>query len=163
MGKKNNHGLTPEERPYPYETSYCSGVENGWTVEARYVYPEPKVLGKQIFDNRWRAVDFQTSPIGIPACNFSNRFGLHLGLLPYESAQALRWWFIAQINEDGAGALCMETRIVKHRVEYTLSSKAVSSHDNLGGDLARYNHSCPIDLQGKGREITDADNPTTGE
>ena len=56
-----------------------------------------------------------------------------------------------------------ETRIVKHRVEYTLSSKAVSSHDNLGGDLARYNHSCPIDLQGKGREITDADNPTTGE
>lgn len=153
---KREHGSRIEEQDYPYDGNSCSGTDEGWTVEARYVYPSPLVFGEQIFDSRWKSVDFYKSPIGVPSGNenYMNRFAALMGLLPYKSAQALRWWFLAELGRDGiSGGLCLETRLVRHEVKYSVSSKAVSAHDNLGGDLAQYSPDRPLDLQGQGRKL----------
>lgn len=154
MGNRK-HGETREEQSYPYDTESCSGTQDGWSVEARNVYPQPKTICGQTFDNRWRTVRFDKSPIGVPSGLESclDRYAALLGYYPYESAQALRWWFIAELNRDSFGGLCVETRLVRHTVEYRLASKAISAHDNLGGDLAQYDNSRPIDMQGEGRKV----------
>lgn len=150
--EERKHGQTREEASYPYSNGSRSGEEDGWAVEARYVYPVPIKLGDQIFDNRWRTVDFRRSPIGVPSSDIMHVHAASMGLLPYISAQALRWCFLAEINRDGFGGLCMETRLVKHRVKYSVSAEAVSAHDNLGGDLAQFSHTRPVDMQGNGRK-----------
>jgi hypothetical protein len=124
------------------------------SVEARYVYPTPITIGNQVFDNRWRTVDFQQSPIGVPGSVWLNRYTATLGFLPYESAQALRWWVLAELRKGFQG-ICLETRLVRHEVQYNLKSKAISAHDNLGGDLCRFSTNRPVDMQGEGRKVSD--------
>lgn len=151
--EERKHSMTAYERPFPYSHNSCSGQDEGWSVEARYIFPEAKEFGKQIFDSRWRQVDFFQSPIGVPSTTMLHRHASSMGLLPYQSAQALRWWFLAELERECMGSLCMETRLVRHTVKYSLSCEAVSAHDNLGGDLAQFCPNRPIDMQGEGRGV----------
>lgn len=146
------HGQTREEQPFPYPGTSQSGTTDGYMVEARNVYPRPLVFHNQVFDNRWRTVCFQNSPIGVPVeGNLMDRPAAILGYMPYQAAQALRWWLLAELNRGLTGGICLETRIVRYEVKYSLSSTAISAHDNLGGDLAQFSADRPIDMQGKGR------------
>lgn len=110
-----------------------SGTETAYTVEARYNYPDPSMIGVQIFDNKWRTVNFDKSQIGIPQCSDYAKYTKEHGMYGYQAAQALRWWFVAaasMIHKD----ICLETRIVKHVIEHSYSITAVSAHDLIGNE-----------------------------
>jgi hypothetical protein len=113
-----------------------SGTDSGWSVEARYAYYEPKVINGMMLDDRWRTVHFNdTSPIGVPrGPRYHSPWLAHCGLYSYQSAQALRWWFIAQAEAELLGSLCLETRLVKHKITYSYHHTAETAHEVIGGD-----------------------------
>jgi hypothetical protein len=151
---ERKHGQTIYESDYPYETQSCNGTEYGWSVEARYVYPDPLQCGKIVIDNRWTRIHFPETPPGLPGVpvgGLLHRQSALAGYLSYQAAQALRWWCLSDVMKDMVAG-CLETRLVKHEISYSVKVKAVSAHDNLGGDLAKYSANRPIDMQGEGRK-----------
>lgn len=111
-----------------------SGSQNGYSVEARYNFPDPIQIGKQLFDNRWRKVTFESCQHGVPSNNRYD-FALQLtGLLSYPAAQALRWWLHAEAEALGVGGLCLETRIIQHKVAYNIKADPVEAVMPIGGD-----------------------------
>src|SRR5690606_9220355 len=92
--------------------------------------------GSQLFDQRWKRVKFDTIPlpVGVPS-GPPSLSGLRdkLGLYSYQAAQALRWWFHANAAASW-NDLCLETRLVKHRVKYSYECEAISAHAVIGGD-----------------------------
>jgi len=116
------------EEGYRKDKNRGSGADVGYTVEARHNYIRPCKIGNQMFDNRWQQVEFEGGPHGVPTMTIGHR-ALHLGfLLPYNAAQALRWWFVAaaEAGEIG-GALCLETRLVKHKLKYSYEVEAIET------------------------------------
>lgn len=76
----------------------------------------------------------QDSPIGIPITNnpyTGDSYLLQFGLMNYQAAQALRWWFLANLEAtqkySGFG---VETRLVKHRVTYSAQAARVGELDS---------------------------------
>ncbi len=46
--------------------------------------------------------------------------------MTYEQAEAMRWWFLANIEATRiGGCLCFETRLVEYRAEYSRSAKPI--------------------------------------
>ncbi len=102
-----------------------SGTTFAYTVEARLMFHTPEQFGDIILDKKWRQIHFKEGSTGIP---LGNRYELpellHACAYSYETAQALRWGFLAEANaRSQTGALCLETRLVQYRIEY--SYKAV--------------------------------------
>jgi hypothetical protein len=94
----------------------------GYSVEARYNYPEPKECCGKIFDNRWAEIPIVESKVGVPEPR--QDVGLMATrLYTYAQAQALRWWFVSIASLDGG--FCWETRLVKHKIEYSYSALPV--------------------------------------
>lgn len=111
----------------------------GFSVEARAAFPKlgPVNVSGQNFDGEWRAVRFEIDPQGrgVPG-GLTVEFPLTmLGLYPYETAQALRWWFLAEARKDFKG---METRLLEHGVEYSIKSEIKEPLDQypMDGDGA---------------------------
>lgn len=97
-----------------------SGTIIGWTVEARYVCDGAKIINGQMFDDKWRQVSFHNSNTGVPrGASYQNPWLTLTGRYSYEAAQALRWWFYAANNGGGMGMLCLETRLVRHKISYS--------------------------------------------
>ncbi len=124
------------EEDYPKSRGSSNTSCEGYTVEARFVGDKPVELSGQLFDNRWRQVDFVESKIGVPA---APQYLLHdfrlKGLLGYSSAQALRWWMHAAAdNNSPFGGLCLETKLVKHQLLTTSKCEAISEHCLIGGE-----------------------------
>lgn len=129
-GKYQEHRDDP---PNPAVSS-ANGTDTGWTVEARLAYHEPRIVAGMPLDDRWRIVHFNDkSPIGVPRA--SPWSVLHLcSLYEYAAAQALRWWFIAEAQRSEiGGALCLQTRLCSHRVEYSYSSKPDKAAEHIDG------------------------------
>lgn len=122
------------EKDYKRECESCSGTESAYSVEARYKYHEPMQLGEQIFDNRWRRVHFRESVIGVPACASHQRRTKECGLLGYAAAQALRWWVHATAEASAGGALCLETRLVSHKITYSHKVEATGVYGHIHGE-----------------------------
>jgi hypothetical protein len=123
------------EADYKRERGSGNGSETAYAVEARYTFHDPLVLGDQVFDNRWRRVKFVQSAVGVPAAPSCYRQTLEHGLLAYAAAQALRWWLHANADANGHGGLCLETRLVAHRITYSHKIEAISAHGHIhGGD-----------------------------
>jgi hypothetical protein len=102
-----------------------SGRTFAYTVEARLMFHKPEQFGDIILDKDWRQIHFKEGSTGIPP---GNRYELpellHAGAYSYEAAQALRWWFMADVHaKSPTGTLCLETRLVEYRIEF--SYKAV--------------------------------------
>ena len=121
---------------FPKKGQSGSGTEEAYSVEARFMYDEPKQFGAQIFDQRWKTVQFDRTnpPFGVPTGHpsvLSVRDAC--GLYGYQAAQALRWWLHANAAA-GWQDTCLETRLVKHKLRYEFSSEAVSAHAIVGGD-----------------------------
>ncbi len=127
----------PEVAPeFPQKGQSGSGNEEAWSIEARWMYSEPKAFGGQIFDQRWKRVHFDrvNPPVGVPSghpsvLNVRDTCDLY----GYQAAQALRWWFHANAAAAWMDT-CLETRLVKHKLKYEFSSEAVSAHATVGGD-----------------------------
>jgi len=124
-------------RAFPYSTEGRGGSEVGYKVEARYNNRHPIDFGKQLWDDRWQRVRFDQGPIGVPKGNFLNENAQMLGFHSYYSAQALRWWFLAELEREAMGSLCWETRLVKHEIKYKLSSEALEAVETLTGEELR--------------------------
>lgn len=111
-----------------------NGTDIGWSVEARLAYYNPQAVAGLLLDDRWQTVSFPEGRIGVPR---SSRYSLPwfaaCGLYDYAAAQALRWWFIAQAEAEG-GAICLETRLIKHQMKYSYEHTAESAHAYIGGD-----------------------------
>lgn len=121
------------EDGYTRDGSSGTGTEIAYTVEARNNYIDPRQVGGQIFDNRWRRVIFHRDVIGVPQCDRHNRHTREHGMLGYQAAQALRWWVHATAEAERM-AICLETRIIKHTIEYSYKITAVSAHEMIGGE-----------------------------
>lgn len=118
-----------------------TGTELGYSIEARHNYTEPRKIGGKIYDNRWREVPHWDAPhgYGIPKPRYESFSRQASRLLSRSEAEALRWWFIcgAQAEPGPSGAICLETRIVEHKVKYEYSVTPVRYLDafDMRGDL----------------------------
>ena len=119
---------------YPKKSSSSSSTIQGYSVEARYSGGEPKALGKQIFDNRWRTVQYDTGPtIGIPVSRHAERQLTERCLYNYSAAQALRWWLHANADATFDG-ICLESKLIKHEIKTVSECTAVSEHKLISGE-----------------------------
>ena len=122
------------EEGYKREKGSGSGTEIGYTVEARYNYHSPTQIGGQIFDNRWRQVKFEQSSVGVPTCPRYQRHVAEQGMLGYAAAQALRWWLHANAVAEQGMALCLETRIISHKITYNHKIEAQAAYEHVHGE-----------------------------
>jgi hypothetical protein len=121
-----NHTTLPLEEDYKTKKSKGSATRTGYTIEARFHVRDPENVGRQIFDQNWRQVEFDQSAIGVPMSTSYHRELLDHGLFSYSAAQALRWWFHAQAEiECVGGAPGLQTRLVQHRVTCTHEVAAI--------------------------------------
>jgi hypothetical protein len=116
----------PLEEDYNKRKGSQNGTTYGYSVEACYTYYEPIQIGGQIFDNRWREVKFEESIIGVPGGEFKH-INSNINLLSYSSAQALRWWLHS--IADKMFAVCLLTRIVIHKIEFSYNITATEYCD----------------------------------
>ena len=102
-----------------------SGTTIGYSVEARMNYSRPETILGTAYDNRWQRVQIVAGDSGVPMKRSPALD--HVDLYSFETAEALRWWFIAAAEASRiGGSLCIETRLVRHRVEYSYSAKPVA-------------------------------------
>ena len=84
------------------------GNTTGFSVIARSTSNKPVRIGHQEFTNKeWTTVGFQEAKPGKGVPHGKGVFGKLLdimGLLEYETAQALRWWFLADCRANGIGS-----------------------------------------------------------
>lgn len=116
------------EADYNKRGSNGNSDEYAYTVEARYNYHEPTLIGDQLFDMRWRRVTFKESVIGVPAAEPFRRLVHEHRMLGYSAAQALRWWMHATADA-GMNGLCLETRLVRHKITQSFTIEAVDARD----------------------------------
>ena len=121
-----NNTTLPLEEDYKTIKSKGSSTSTGYTVEARFFMRDAEIIMQQIYDDKWRQVEFDQSAIGVPMSRFHHHELLEHGLFSFSAAQALRWWFHAQAEiECMGGAPGLQTRLVQHRVTYTNEVKAI--------------------------------------
>lgn len=136
MSNETKYAAPPDE--FPENGSSGSGTDTAYSVQARMAYITPKVVAGQLLDLRWTKIHFDPARNGVPV-----REGLFpqfrtLGLLSYQAAQAMRWWFIAAAAKDH-DHLCLETRLVEHEVKYSYSAVAARACEVIGaGDDRRH-------------------------
>ncbi|MBR8182114.1 hypothetical protein KDW54_06850 [Burkholderia ambifaria] len=120
---------------FPKSGQSGNGRTTGYSVEARFVTTSQDhvVINGVIYTDRWKRVHVDQGPVGVPP---HGRFESWLDqclLMNYPAAQAIRWWFHALAEADFHN-ICLETRIVKHEVEYSYKERAVSEHALVGGE-----------------------------
>ena len=125
------HKTIQLEDDYKTEQSKGSSTRPGYTVEARFSLINPEKIGRQIYDNRWRQVEFDQSAIGVPMSPIYHRELIEYGLLSYSAAQALRWWLHAQAELECFGASHgLQTRLVLHQLTCEHDVKAIGVVDD---------------------------------
>ena len=133
MSEDTKQKYPPQPDEFPTKGSSASGSDTAFSVQARYAYPEPKTICGITLDTRWRTLHFEQSPIGVPSQTRYCPWGSGLyGLMTYQAAQALRWWFLANAKHS-FDHLCIETRLVKHEVKYQMSEQAVAAGSEIDG------------------------------
>lgn len=121
---------------FPSDRCSGSGGDSGYSVEARLMFNGAcELVGGIPLGPTWTPLHFQQASIGVPKGNVGYGHLPFTDLLPYESAQALRWWFLANANASrSGGTLCVETRLIKHRCEYTFKEIAEEAVEVIGKD-----------------------------
>ena len=136
---------------FPRSRESCvASNEKAFSVEARFVAKGSKEVCGQVFTDDWQRLHFEDGgPVGVPANR--GKFELassYFGLMSYQAAQALRWWFHAVLESTFSDS-CFETRIIEHRIKYSIEQEAVAAHDVRGNSdnldkSARTRHSGTI-------------------
>lgn len=118
------------DKEFPRDESEGSGGCDAYSVEARHSFREPLNINGQWFHKDWKRVRFDKVPegFGVPNKLHAHEAESH-GLLTWQTANAMRWWLHASSD-----AICLDTRIVRHRVEWSHKIVAVSAHHTVGGE-----------------------------
>lgn len=113
----------------------------GYKVEVRTTSGSPVQLGDFVIDNVWRALPIRRGAVpwgmNVPASVMDNELLQH-DLVGRVAAEAHRWAFLASMEAERlAGALCIQTRLVKLelRTEYEIVEKGVS--DPVGAPFGK--------------------------
>ena len=127
------------EEGYKTDRGNGLGTTIGYSVEARSTSKPTLVLGNMIGE-KWTRISFSRGEKGVPIPGCWDGSGQleKLGLFSYESAQAMRWWFLAAAEDSFVNdALpiripmpspwCLETRLVRHEIKYQYTVTAVSA------------------------------------
>lgn len=120
------------EESYDRNRGSGSGTAPAYTIEARCT-SRPKKVGDIILDKEWRNIDFTRGNYGVPLSRFNRYIYEQCGMFNYQAAQALRWWFHAELENEPLGGLCIDTRLVKHLIKYSYSAEAIGQHDIVDG------------------------------
>jgi hypothetical protein len=108
--------------------AHHSRGERGYTVEARCTLKHPKTVNGKALGGEWLQLEFPHGR-GVPAAPPYSPLPL-MGLLSYQAAQALRWWWIAEAE---AADICstngIETRLVQFDVKVDWEARAVAAVD----------------------------------
>ncbi len=138
--------IEAEPPEFPRDSMSGSGSVRGYTVEVRLMFNgHSRVVNGMALGPTWARVHFPEAPIGVPKGRFLGSLSDDVvPFMAYPSAQALRWWFIANaaMTHDD---ICLETRLVEHDLSYQhkdVETRAVeetkgSAHigaENKGGD-----------------------------
>jgi hypothetical protein len=137
------------EEGYKTDRGNGSGTSVGYSIEARSLSKPTYILGNMIGE-KWTRLEFPRGEKGvpIPGCWDGSGQMNKLGLFSYQSAQAIRWWFIAAAEDEHVTAATpiripmpcpwsIETRLVRHEIKYQYTVTAVSACDFVD------NHSAP--------------------
>ena len=127
----DNPKLAAPPDEFPRSGGSASGTETAYTVEARHAYYQPEVIAGHLLDLRWSRIECAPAHGGVPIKEGLFPFHSTLGLLSYQAAQALRWWFIAAAAKDYKH-LCIETRLVEHKITYSYSEVAERACAGVG-------------------------------
>jgi hypothetical protein len=127
------------EDGYKTDRGNGSGTTVGYSVEARSTSKPTLVLGNMIGE-AWTRISFSRGEKGVPIPGCWDGSGQleKLGLFSYESAQAMRWWFLAAAEDSFVNDArlirvplpspwCLETRLVRHEIKYQYTVTAVSA------------------------------------
>jgi hypothetical protein len=124
---------------FPKKGTSGSGGLIAYSVEARYAFPSPKVIAGMTLDARWQKVQFTEAAMGVPiGRSYNDPWLRNTGLLGYQAAQALRWWFLAHAEAE-LSCLCVETRLIEHKIEYSYSETAQKAAAHIGVGESRSN------------------------
>ncbi len=127
--------MTDKELPYSASSGSMGG--DGWSVEVRIeAYAKPIPIGSAgefMVTTQWQRLPFQQAPIGVPAYSEYQGYLGYTNYLNYPAAQALRWWFHAEIAKQTIG-LGVQSRLVKHQITVEHKVTAVSVHCEIGGE-----------------------------
>ena len=117
------------ETDYNKDIDNLSGHEIAYSIEARYNNPQPKQVCGILLSDKWVKLNFPADLDGIPSLRHL-KFSKDFGVFGYSQAQALRWKFHAIVESKlGAESFGLETRLVKHKIEYNVKVTAISQHD----------------------------------
>lgn len=114
-----------------------SGTESAWTVEARSSINRPIACGDLLLGSEWTPVPFNCAACGVPTGHLLFQ-GADLGMLTYPAAQALRWWFLADLSAVFKD-IGVETRLVEYKITYSKTStpmRAMDQCDSRGREPA---------------------------
>lgn len=128
--------MSDEKTEFPREAIPSgSGSMQGYSVEARHNYPDPLTVGDQIFDIRWKPVRYDKGHCGVPTRSGTPHDAGTYGVYDFAAAQALRWWLhaAAAVSKDFSG-LCLETRLICHKIKFEYSVEAIEAFEHVGGD-----------------------------
>jgi hypothetical protein len=120
---------------FPVDRASGSGSTDGYTVEARLNYNgRSEVIAGVCLGPTWVTLDFQKAPagFGVPQGNVGHGHLPYTDLLAYPSAQALRWWFLANAYAERKDT-CLETRLIKHTASYSFKEVATGVVDLTDG------------------------------
>jgi len=110
-----------------------SGSDHVFFVEAKYDFPDPKVINGMLLDHRWRRVHPVPSPIGVPVHLF-DELAKSQGFLNYEAAMALAMWFLAAPE----WACCIRVRLVKVKFEWSYNAEELGVGESMNStDMMR--------------------------
>ncbi|MFA7238970.1 MAG: hypothetical protein WC091_02585 [Sulfuricellaceae bacterium] len=102
-----------------------AGNDLRYVVEVRFNSYKPTAFGGDVFDNRWQRLNFKKGQGGVPTKARYEAWGDIFGLMTYEAANALRFWFLAEIQStEECSHWCWETRLVPVMVTYSVSTES---------------------------------------
>lgn len=119
----------PPEDDFPEKRSSGNGSVTMYSVQARLAYHEPREVAGHLLDLRWKTINTVPAGFGIPSRRFHNV--PDTGLLSYQAAQSIRWWFLAQAEAEFS-CMCVVTRLVEHVVNYNYSTEATRAVETVG-------------------------------
>ena len=101
--------------------------KEGYKIEIRSSYFTPILLGDFVIDTVWRTIPVKegTTPhgINIPVKDYDRKM-LDIGLLSYTAVEAHRWAILSMLDATKlGGTLCIETRLVKVRYNYSYTTE----------------------------------------
>jgi hypothetical protein len=123
---------------FPRKGASHNGTSEGYSIEVRYTGHRPQEVCGMILGKEWQPLKvLQTQqPFGVPIARPWNEriFGM-LGLYDYAAAQAMRWWFHANAEATpAAGAMGVESRLVAHKVQFSVSEEAIYAHQYISAE-----------------------------